>query len=459
VEAGIIPDNREAKASPSHLRDIIALALPAMLAIASEPLLNLADTAMLGHLGTEPLAARAIASSLIGGIYWVFTFLIFGTTTLVGYHHGAGEAEACGEVCLQALLLALAGGIAVASLGAILAPKLYALMGAGGSVLADGSSYFRTRIAGTPFTFIFYATVGFLRGIQNTRTPMLIAFLVNGLNLLLDLALIYGMFGFPALGLQGAAIAALAAQAIGGAICLWLLFFSSYTARYGLARWRLNLRRFLPLSLIGRDLAVRTGALRFSLVFATGTVARMGTNSLSGHEIAFQLWLLCSDTIDGLAVGGQALAAKYLGAKDDERAYRMGAVLILCGGAAGLLFGAGYILLKHPIIALFTKSPEVIGLLSGGIFLLLALAQPLNGIVYVLDGFLIGARDTKFLMRAMLIGALGILAPISWISFQWDLGLVGVWSGLGLLMAWRLATNLLRFSGRRWTSAFPGRND
>jgi len=356
-------------------------------------------------------------------------------------------------------LLALAGGIAVASLGAILAPKLYALMGAGGSVLADGSSYFRTRIAGTPFTFIFYATVGFLRGIQNTRTPMLIAFLVNGLNLLLDLALIYGMFGFPALGLQGAAIAALAAQAIGGAICLWLLFFSSYTARYGLARWRLNLRRFLPLSLIGRDLAVRTGALRFSLVFATGTVARMGTNSLSGHEIAFQLWLLCSDTIDGLAVGGQALAAKYLGAKDDERAYRMGAVLILCGGAAGLLFGAGYILLKHPIIALFTKSPEVIGLLSGGIFLLLALAQPLNGIVYVLDGFLIGARDTKFLMRAMLIGALGILAPISWISFQWDLGLVGVWSGLGLLMAWRLATNLLRFSGRRWTSAFPGRND
>lgn len=328
-------------------------------------------------------------------------------------------------------------------------------MGAQESVLSSGAEYFRIRIAGTPFTFLFYVTVGFLRGVQDTRTPMLIAFFVNGLNLLLDYVLIYGVFGLPALGLRGAAVAALASQITGGAICLRLLFFSSYSVRYGLARGKLSLRRFLPVFLIGRDLAVRTGALRFSLVFATGTVARMGAGPLSGHEIALQLWLLCSDTIDGLAVAGQALVAKYLGAGRADRACQMGKVLVLCGSIAGLFFAAGYLLAKQPLITLFTGSPEIAGVLGGGIFFFLALSQPLNGIVFVLDGFLIGAHDTRFLMWAMLIGALGIFVPISWISLQWDLGLVGVWSGLTLLMAWRLATNLFRFFGLGWQAGFP----
>lgn len=427
-----------------------------MLAIASEPLLSLADTAMIGHLGVEPLAARAIASSLIGGIYWVFGFLVFGTTTLIGHHYGAKDDEACGEICLHALCIAALGGLAVAGAGLWLAPQLYALMGAEPGVLWSGAEYFRIRIAGTPFTFLFYVTVGFLRGIQNTRTPMLIALFVNGLNLLLDYGLIYGAFGLPALGLRGAAVAALLSQITGGLVCLKLLFFSPYSVRYGLNRWQWRRHRFLPLFLIGRDLAVRTGALRFSLIFATGTVARMGAGSLSSHEIALQLWLLCSDTIDGLAVAGQALVAKYLGAGRADRAYQMGKVLAACGCAAGVVFALGYWLGERPLIALFTGSPEVAALLSaGGIFLFLALSQPVNGIVFVLDGFLIGAHDTRFLMRAMLVGALGIFAPLAWISLYWELGLVGVWSGLTLLMLWRLATNLFRFCSRHWEAAFP----
>ncbi len=189
---------------------------------------------------------------------------------------------------------------------------------------------------------------------------------------------------------------------------------------------------------------------------ATGTVARMGTGLLSSHEIALQLWLLCSDTIDGLAVSGQVLAARYLGAHQAEQAYRMGKALILCGLAAGIFFAVGYLWMEQSLIALFTKSPELMRILSGGIFLVLALSQPLNGIVFVLDGFLIGAHDTRYLMRAMLIGALGIFIPISWISLHWDLGLLCVWSGLSLLMAWRLSTNLSRFFSKQWVAAFPG---
>lgn len=459
VETGAISDQKSSSPPPSQSREILRLAIPAMLAIASEPILSLADTAMIGHLGVEPLAARAIASALIGGIYWVFTFLIFGTTTLVGYHYGANEPEACGEICLQAILLAIVGGIAIAFFSILFAPHLYSLMGAEQTVLASGSSYFRIRMASTPFTFLFYATVGFLRGIQNTRTPMFIALFVNGLNIVLDYVLIYGAFGLPALGLRGAAIASLVSQAIAGAICIRLLFFSSYTPKYGLTRWRFDPRRLLPLSRIGRDIAIRTGALRFSMIFATAMISRMGAGVLASHEIAFQLWLLCSDTIDGLAVAGQALVAKYLGSNRKEQAIRLSKTLIRWGCAAGLVFAFGYISFQQPLIAIFTKSPQVIQTLSSGwIFLLLALFLPLNGIVFVLDGLLIGAHDTRFLMWAMLIGALGIFVPIAWISLQWDLGLLGVWVGLSLLMAYRLATNLFRFLSKRWISAFPVRS-
>jgi putative MATE family efflux protein len=421
-----------------------------MLAIASEPLLNIADTAMIGRLGVEPLAARAIGSALIGGIYWAFTFLIFGTTTLVGFHHGAGHKRACGETWVHAVFLAFVGGLGVSLFGIVFAPMLYGLMGAEEAVAHLGVPYFRVRIASAPLTFMLYATVGFLRGIQDTRTPMLIAFLVNGVNLVLDYALIYGNLALPRLDLQGAAIAAWVAHGLGAIACLAVFLFSSRIAPYRPGRWRIDVRQLLPLFRIGRDLAARTGALRFSLVFATATTARMGSVILSAHEIAFHLLMLCSDVIDGLAVAGQALMAKYLGAAQKNRAYSMGKTLIACGVVAGGLFAILFIAAKEPIIRLFTNSPEVIRVLSGRVFLLLALFQPCNGMVFVLDGLLIGAHDTRFVMWAMLIGALGLFVPISWMSLHWGWGLTGVWIGVTILMSWRLTTNLYRFTSMRW---------
>jgi putative MATE family efflux protein len=439
-----------------HLRDILALAIPATLAIASEPLLNIADTAMIGRLGIEQLAARAIGSALIGGVYWAFTFLIFGTTTLVGLHHGAGDKSACGETWLHALFLGFVGGLGVATVGIVGAPLFYQLMGAEEEVARVGVPYFRLRIASAPFTFVFFATVGFFRGIQNTRTPLAIAFLINGLNLALDYGLIYGNFGLPALGLKGAAAAAWISHGVGAALCAGLLF-SSRTGPYRPRHWRVQAGRLQPLFQIGRHLAVRTGALRFSLVFATGSAARLGAASLSAHEIAFQLLMLSSDVTDGLAVAGQALASKHIGAGRRDRAYRMGKVLILCGGVAGFCFAATFLLAQEPIIRFFTSSSEVMLLLSGPLMLLVAVFQPCNGIVFVLDGFLIGVHDTRFLMRAMLIGALCLFVPIAWLSLHWNWELMGIWSGVSVLMAWRLVTNLYRFASMKWHADISSR--
>jgi MATE family multidrug resistance protein len=421
-----------------------------MLALASQPLLSIGDTAMIGRLGVEPLAARAVGAAIIGGIYWIFTFLSFGTTTLVGYHHGAQDFRACGETYFHALCLALCGGVGVALAGLLFAAPLYQLMGAPENVVNQGVPYFRIYIASAPFTFIFFASVGFFRGTLDTRTPMIIAFLITGTHLLLDYGLIYGHFGLPRLGLKGAAIAAWVGQLVGATTCLAIFFFSSSTTGYRNAKWRISLNRMRPLFRIGSDLAIRTGALRGSLVFATSCAARMGASVLSAHEIAFQLMLLGSDVIDGLAVAGQALVAKYLGGAQKETAFAMGKTLILCGAVAGLMFGIAFLGAQNAIASFFTDSTEVKLLLGAGVILLVALFQPLNGIVFVLDGFLIGAHDTRFLMWAMLIGAVGIFVPISWMSLHWSWGLMGIWIGVGALMSWRLLTLLYRFFSRRW---------
>jgi Na+-driven multidrug efflux pump len=161
--------------------------------------------------------------------------------------------------------------------------------------------------------------------------------------------------------------------------------------------------------------------------------------------------------VDGLAVAGQALVAKNLGARRAERADQVGKKLIFWGCAAGLGFGIIYFSLKEPLIRIFTGNSDVIRILGADIFLLLALSQPLNGIVFALDGCLMGAHDTRFLMWAMLIGAVGIFTPMTWLSLQMGFGLFGIWVGLTLFMFYRLSTNLFRLLNHRWVHVFPGK--
>jgi putative MATE family efflux protein len=440
----------ESFASSHHLRAILRLAIPAMAALASQPLLNIGETAMIGKLGTEPLAARAIGASLTGTVYWVFAFLTYGSTTLIGHHYGAKDFKSCGAIVCHAVLLALFGGLCIACFCIVFAVDLFQLMGAEPAVARHGIPYFRLVIAGAPLALVSLAAVGFFRGIQDTRTPMLIAFFTCGLQLTFDYVLIYGHLGAPRLGIIGAGLAALAAQLAGALAYLAIFLVSQRTAAYRSVSWQLSIAGVRPLFRIGQDLAIRTGALRGSLIFATGTAARMGAATLSAYEIAFQLFMLCSEVIDGLAVSGQALAARLLGANQRAAAYLMGKILIFSGIAAGLLFTLALLAADQVIIGFFTTSPEVIFYLAGGALLAVALLQPLNGAVFVLDGFLIGARDTRYLMWAMLIGSFGIFVPISWLSLRYGWGLEGIVSGIAALMLWRFATNLYRFVDKSW---------
>lgn len=420
-----------------------------MLAQASQPLLNIGETAMIGRLSAESLAARAIGAAIVGTVYWIFAFLTFGTTSLIGHHYGAKDSKGCGETYFHALFLALVGGLIIACLGAIFVEPLYRLMGADAAVAAQGADYFRLYILSAPLTLMIYCSVGFYRGIQNSTVPMLIAFTITAMQLTLDYALIYGRFGLPPFGLVGAAIAGCCSQLAGAILYLGLFLYSAETGKYRAIRWRISAAGLRPLFRIGQDLAVRTGALRLSLIFATSTAARMGAATLSAYEIIFQLFMLCSDVIDGLAIAGQALAAKYLGSGDKERARRVGVILLRCGVVAGLLFTASFVVAWSSIVEFFTTSSAVIALLTPGVMVLICLIQPLNGVVFVLDGFLIGARDTRYLMKAMLAGA-AITVPLAWSSLHFGWALMGILLSITALMLWRGATNVSRFVGNTW---------
>jgi putative MATE family efflux protein len=439
----------EAFAKIDYLRAILRLAVPASAALASQPILNIGETAMIGKLGPEPLAARAIGAALTGTIYWIFAFLTFGSTTLIGYKYGAKDYKGCGAIFYHAVLLAVLVGSAVACVCILFAPNLFRLMGAGAAVAGHGIPYFSLVMASAPLTFVSLAAVGFFRGIQDTRTPMLIASLTVGLQLVIDYALIYGQLGASRLGLTGAGVAALAAQFVGALAYITIFFIAPKNAAFR-PDSRFSFVQLRPLFRIGQDLALRTGALRGSLMFAAAMAARMGAVTLAAYEIAFQLFMLCSDLVDGLAVAGQALTAKLIGSNQKPSAYQLGKILILSGIIAGLFFTLIFLGAPQMIVGFFTANPEVVLQLSGGVIVLVALMQSLNGAVFVLDGFLIGAGDTRYLMWAMLIGGFGIFVPIAYLSLHYGWGLAGIVSGIGALMVWRFVSNLYRFLNRSW---------
>ncbi len=420
-------------------REIFTLALPALGALAAEPLYLLADTAMVGHLGTTELSALAIAGTLITGAFTLFNFLTYGVTAQVARLYGAGETPAAGRVAAQALWLATALGLGLTALLVALAVPLVDLMGADGRTRELAILYLRVASFGLPFALIALAGQGWLRGVSELRTPLVIVVVANAANVVLGLVLIYGLdWGFV-----GSAWATLIAQAgMGAAFVRALLRAPSDRRAPSLARIR-------PLLRIGSEIFVRTAALYGAFLVASAVLARVGEPSLAAHQIAFQLFVFLALVLDSIAIAGQVIVGRTLGAGDADEARRAALRMIGWAVAAGALFAVVMLALIDVLPRAFTSDPAVIER-TQQIWVLFALMQPANGAVFALDGILIGAGDTRFLMWGMLAASLLGFLPLALASLWLDLGIVGVWAGLLALIAVRLVTCAWRFSGRRW---------
>jgi MATE family, multidrug efflux pump len=420
-------------------REILSLALPALGALAAEPLYLLADTAMVGHLGTEQLAALAIAATLLSGAFTLFNFLTYGTTAQVARLSGAAEHGQAGSLAAQALWLASGIGVLLTASLAALAVPLVDLMGADGHTAELAVLYLRIGSLGLPFALIALAGQGFLRGVSDLRTPLVIVVVANAANVVLNLLFIY-VFDW---GLAGSAWATVVAQlGMGAAFVTALLRAPAQSRRPSLAAMR-------PLARIGGEIFVRTTALYASFLVAGAVLARIGTDSLAAHQVAFQLFVFLALVLDAVAIAGQVIVGRSLGAGDADGAYRAAKRMIELAVAAGALFAAVILALTEVLPHAFTSDADVIDELHK-IWPLFALMQPANGAVFALDGILIGAGDTRFLMWGMLASAVGVFVPVALAALAFDWGIVGVWCGLVGLIAARLVTCGWRFRGRRW---------
>jgi putative MATE family efflux protein len=315
-------------------RRILALVIPALGALAADPLVSLVDTAFVGRLGPTALAALGIDVAIFGFAFALFNFLAYATTPLVAAARGRGDLRGSGDVVRQAIALGLAIGIGAGAVLAIGAPLLVSLFDPGPGVAGPAVSYLRIRATALPALLVITAGHGAFRGFQDTRTPLALTLVVNAVNAILDPVLMFGA-GF---GLDGAAMATVIAQ-WAGAIGFVVLIRRRATAE-GWRTGRVRLTASGPLLRVGGVLMVRTLLLVASLAVATATASRVGTEAVAAHQIVSQLWFLLALVVDALAIAAQAMVAELKGAGRIDAARALSARLHRWGLVAGVVLGA-----------------------------------------------------------------------------------------------------------------------
>lgn len=421
-------------------KQIVRLAVPALGALAAEPLYVLVDTAIVGHLGVDPLAALALAGAALAGAVSLCNFLAYGSTPKVGRLYAAGLSDEAAHVGCQAVILAAVLGIALATVTALAAGTVVAVLGARGQINHLAILYMRIAAIGLPFALIAIAGQGYLRGISRLRLPLVLLLAGNLLNVALELLFVYGL----RLGIAGSAWATVIAQAVMAAG-----FLATMVAATTIASWRIDTTALRELMSTGGEIFVRTGSLFAAFLLAGAILARTSTSSLAAHQIAFQLWMFLALALDAFAIAAQVLVSQHLGVAQAERARQLAARTIVWSIIIGLLFAAIMMALADPLPRIFTDNTAV---LDGAhaIWPIFALMQPANAAVFALDGILIGAGDTRYLMWAMLASSALIFAPLAVASLLLGWGIIGVWSAILAFLLARLLTCALRYRGEQW---------
>jgi len=421
-------------------RQILALALPALGALAAEPLYLLVDTAIVGHLGTPQLAALALAATVLTAVVGLCNFLAYATTAQVARLHGGGREAAAGAIAAQALWLALGVG-ALAALGcALLSEPLMALLGGRGGTAELAARYLRISALGLPCALVAVAGQGYLRGTGDLRTPLIILVVANLANVVLELWLVYGLD----LGLDGSALGTVVAQlGMGIAFALALL----RAGGPGISR-RPQLLLLRRLSRMGSDIVIRTASLLAAFTLASAVLARTGADALGAHAIAFQLFVFLALVLDAIAIAGQVMVGRMLGAGDAAGARAASARMLGWSLVVGLALGGVLLAGTRVIPDGFTDDPAVLDQ-AARLWPLFAALMPVGAVVFALDGILMGAGDTRYIARAMLLAA-AAYAPVAVAAGVLGWGVVGVWAALHVLMAARLVTMWVRFRTPSW---------
>ncbi|MGW1655796.1 MATE family efflux transporter [Streptomyces atratus] len=424
-----------------HDREIISLAVPAFGALVAEPLFVMVDSAVVGHLGTSQLAGLAVAAALLTTAVSVFVFLAYATTAAVARQVGAGDLASAIRQGMDGLWLALLLGIFVVAIMLPTAPWLVDVFGASDTAAPYATTYLRISSLGIPAMLVVMAATGVLRGLQDTRTPLYVAIGGFAANGALNAGLVYG----AGLGIAGSAWGTVIAQIAMAAA--YLVVVVRGARRHG-ASLRPDAEGIKASAQAGVPLLVRTLSLRAVLMTATAVAARLGDTEIAAHQIILSLWNLMAFALDAIAIAGQAIIGRYLGADDAKGAREACRRMVQWGIASGVAFGALIVLARPLFVPLFTGDQSVQDTLFPAL-LVVALSQPIAGVVFVLDGVLMGAGDGRYLAWAMLV-TLALFAPVALLVPTFGGGLTALWWAMALMMTVRMVTLWLRTRSGKW---------
>lgn len=435
-------------------REILRLAVPAFLALVAEPLFLLADSAIVGHLGTAQLAGLGVASSVLITAVGVFVFLAYGTTSVVARRLGSDDVRGALNAGLDGLWLGLVLGGVVAVAVAVTAPALTGAFGASSDVQEQAVTYLRASTLGIPGMLVVLGATGLLRGLQDTRTPLVVSVLGFGLNIVLNLLLVYGL----GLGIAGSAIGTVIAQTSMAVALVTVVLRKALPLGARLAPHPAGV---LAAAVGGIPLLVRTLALRGTIIATTVVAARYGDATLAAHQIVATIWNLLAFALDALAIAAQAMTGRALGAGDVASAREAAATATrwgVWGGAACALV----LLPLSPVIGrIYTPDTAVTSAAAWG-FVVVALFQWLAGYVFVVDGVLMGAGDMTWLALAMTSAAVVWVPVVLWLSrdgmplpggFGSALAALWLWFGGGFMalravgLWWRFRTDAWMVTG------------
>lgn len=424
------------------------MALPALGVLAAEPLYLLFDIAVVGRLGALSLAGLAIGGLVLSLVSSQGTFLSYGTTARSARFFGAGDRGSAVREGVQATWLAVALGVLIVAVVQAAAVPIVSVLADGGAIAAETLPWLRIAICGAPAILISLAGNGWMRGVQDTARPLRYVVFGFAVSAVLCPLLVYGWLGLPRLQLEGSAVANLVGQWTAALLFCRALLAERVPLRADIAVLGSQL-------VMGRDLLVRSLAFQVCFVSAAAVAARFGAAAVAAHQVVLQLWSFLALVLDSLAIAAQSLVGAALGAGHlghaKSVAWRVTVFSTVAAVVLAALFAAG-----APVVpALFTDDRSVLDAIDVPWWFLVA-QIPVAGVVFAIDGVLLGAGDAKFMRNATLGSALVGFLPLIWLSLAFGWGLAGIWSGLSTFMVLRLVFVGWRVFSGRWLVAGIG---
>ncbi|MGB3357095.1 MAG: MATE family efflux transporter [Mycobacterium sp.] len=427
---------------PATSRRIAALAFPALGVLAAEPLYLLFDLAVIGRLGALSLAGLAIGALIMGVLSSQLTFLSYGTTARAARFYGVGRRAAAVGEGVQATWLALGIGVSIVIAVQLTADPLVSALAAGGEIAEAALPWVRIASLAVPAILVAAAGNGWMRGVQDTMRPLRYVIVGFAVSAVLCPVLVYGWLGAPRLGLPGSAVANL----IGQWLAAVLFFRALFVERVPLGLQPSILRAQV---VMGRDLVLRTLAFQACFVSAGAVAARFGAAAVAAHQVVLQLWSFLALVLDSLAIAAQSLVGAALGASQLAHAKSVAWRVTIFSTVAGTVLAALFALGASVVPGIFTDDRSVLDEMSVPWWFLVA-QLPVAGIVFAIDGVLLGAGDAKFMRNATLVSALVGFLPMIWLSLAFGWGLLGIWMGLSMFMVLRLVFVGWRVLSGRW---------